>query len=664
MATTEDNSNEEIEEITADHDGQGFNEVDLTGDARTGNANDGEVQEMEIEAENEEQTTNQSENEVLQPVNNENSAPAATEMQSSMRNMTPTVVRNVQVLHSVSSSAVNSPDDFQLKASKSFKIKPLKIAKSPLKSPEKDDDSQCCPICFEPWSNSGSHRLASLSCGHLFGRSCIERWLKSKGGNDKCPQCNAPARKKDIRNIYTKAIKSLDTTERDRALADLEKEKEARQRAEEREARALLQYQLAKAECENIVAQLRKQEELVLSLQAKKSTLCAKCNSEVDQTAAGVQTCGKRTLSQSSAPQKCYALQTSFQISQSGARVLAFDRHHAVLVVSKPSPNQLFPGFGIVKVSSLDSKHCEFVRIHQKPLRDAAFSCRGDGLLLTAAMDKTVRVTSMLSNTVVQTYSTPAPAWSCAWNDYDTNYIYCGLQNGTCLIFDVRNTTTYLKSIQSASGGLCPVISVAHVSPDPHGVLRPGGILVCKLEGASFWEKTPGTDYLPHNLTLPEGCCSSSSFDPSTRHCMFSLRPSKKFPHTRHLVCQLQGNGIGVSTARAQAERATDAEAVDQEASLCTCQAINQCVGGPSQKLLSKSRLFPSPDDNNTLMVAAGDESSSSTLIWNGSNGSQLQKLPNQGKETLDVLPFAANGNDFLATIDEQKLTVYKWLSV
>ena len=104
----------------------------------------------------------------------------------------------------------------------------------------------------------------------MISHSCIERWLKSKGGNDKCPQCNAPARKKDIRNIYTKAIKSLDTTERDRALANLEKEKEARQRAEEREARALLQYQLAKAECENIVAQLRKQEELVLSLQAKK----------------------------------------------------------------------------------------------------------------------------------------------------------------------------------------------------------------------------------------------------------------------------------------------------------------------------------------------------------------------------------------------------------
>lgn len=28
---------------------------------------------------------------------------------------------------------------------------------------------------------------------------------------------------------------------------------------------------------------------------------------------------------------------------------------------------------------------------------------------------------------------------------------------------------------------------------------------MCKLEGASFWEKTPGADYLPHHLTLPEG---------------------------------------------------------------------------------------------------------------------------------------------------------------
>ena len=65
-------------------------------------------------------------------------------------------------------------------------------------------------------------------------------------------------------------MKSIDTTERDRALADLEKEKEARQKAEEREARALLQYQLVKAECEKIVTELKKQEQLVFSLQRER----------------------------------------------------------------------------------------------------------------------------------------------------------------------------------------------------------------------------------------------------------------------------------------------------------------------------------------------------------------------------------------------------------
>ena len=28
---------------------------------------------------------------------------------------------------------------------------------------------------------------------------------------------------------------------------------------------------------------------------------------------------------------------------------------------------------------------------------------------------------------------------------------------------------------------------------------------MCKLEGACFWEKTLGSDYLPHHLTLPQG---------------------------------------------------------------------------------------------------------------------------------------------------------------
>jgi hypothetical protein len=30
-----------------------------------------------------------------------------------------------------------------------------------------------CPICFEPWTNSGNHRLVCLKCGHLFGERYV-----------------------------------------------------------------------------------------------------------------------------------------------------------------------------------------------------------------------------------------------------------------------------------------------------------------------------------------------------------------------------------------------------------------------------------------------------------------------------------------------------------
>ena len=134
MAAIQGNSNEEqIQEIMAiNHNGQGASVVDLTTD------DDHDVQEMEVETENDQQTANQAENEGIQPVNDGNTVPDDTEILSSLQNMTPVVNRSVQVMQD--SSAVNSPDDFQCKPYKPSKIKPSKIAKSPLKSPDRDDD--------------------------------------------------------------------------------------------------------------------------------------------------------------------------------------------------------------------------------------------------------------------------------------------------------------------------------------------------------------------------------------------------------------------------------------------------------------------------------------------------------------------------------------------
>ena len=52
---------------------------------------------------------------------------------------------------------------------------------------------------------------------HVCVSSCIEKWIKGQGGG-KCPQCNAKTKRTDIRVIFAKSIRVLDTTERDRAI--------------------------------------------------------------------------------------------------------------------------------------------------------------------------------------------------------------------------------------------------------------------------------------------------------------------------------------------------------------------------------------------------------------------------------------------------------------
>ena len=57
--------------------------------------------------------------------------------------------------------------------------------------------------------------LYCFRCGHIFGKKCIEKWLKE---SQKCPQCNSKAKKSDLRLIYAKKLITLDTVELDHAL--------------------------------------------------------------------------------------------------------------------------------------------------------------------------------------------------------------------------------------------------------------------------------------------------------------------------------------------------------------------------------------------------------------------------------------------------------------
>ncbi|KAI8080406.1 hypothetical protein BDF21DRAFT_418967 [Thamnidium elegans] len=83
---------------------------------------------------------------------------------------------------------------------------------------EVEDEHITCTICSEVWTSGGGHCLVSLKCGHLFGKSCITRWITERAhklGDKKtfCPICMKPARLNDIRIVVPIKLVVKDTAE-------------------------------------------------------------------------------------------------------------------------------------------------------------------------------------------------------------------------------------------------------------------------------------------------------------------------------------------------------------------------------------------------------------------------------------------------------------------
>lgn len=57
-----------------------------------------------------------------------------------------------------------------------------------------------CRLCALKISTEGEHRLASISCGHTYGESCIRDWLSRSA--KVCPKCRAPSSTEDVARYY------------------------------------------------------------------------------------------------------------------------------------------------------------------------------------------------------------------------------------------------------------------------------------------------------------------------------------------------------------------------------------------------------------------------------------------------------------------------------
>eukprot|EP00073_Rattus_norvegicus_P055862 XP_341691.7 PREDICTED: E3 ubiquitin-protein ligase RFWD3 isoform X1 [Rattus norvegicus] len=492
-----------------------------------------------------------------------------------------------------------------------------------------DEEGETCTICLEQWTSAGDHRLSALRCGHLFGYRCIFKWLK--GQTRKCPQCNKKAKHSDIVVLYARSLRALDTTEQERMKSDLLSEQALRKQAELESAQCRLQLQVLMDKCTKLNSRVQDLEKLMVRHQGP----------------AGQQCSGSQALCGSCLPssqsQRKYSSEKTFTVSQTGnCRIMAYCDGLSCLVASQPSPQASFlPGFGVKMLSTANMRSSQYIPMHSKQIRGLAFSNQSKGLLLSASLDNTIKLTSLETNTVVQTYNTGRPVWSCCWCLDENNYIYAGLANGSILIYDLRNTNTYVQELVPQKAR-CPLVSLSYLPRAAVTAFPYGGVLAGTLENASFWELKTDFCHKPHVLSLEPGGFVDFQTESSTRHCLVTYRPDKSHNTVRTVLLEMS-------------YRLDDAGEPVR-----SCLPVQTFLGGPTCKLLTKSAIFQSPENDGSVHVCTADEASQSALVWNAGSGSLLQNLKTD-EPVLDICPFETNQNSYLATLTEKIVHIYKW---
>lgn len=334
---------------------------------------------------------------------------------------------------------------------------------------------------------------------------CIETWLTS-GQRNKCPQCNAHATKNQIRVLFVKNLRAVDTSERDTLRRQLEEERISGKRLQEERLKIQLVYNLAMAEINQLRERIRSLEEQASNSTGSFSLDRIKFKRAVNFTAA-------RTVN-----------------GEFVARCTALDEHSRMLVVGGGrSPTDS----GVYKVSLLDEGRLEYYGLHENIIKALSCSPYSDGNLLSISFDKTLKLSSPHSHSTLLAYALPAPGWSCSFDPLDRNCLYAGLANGLVCKFDVRQTRGPLwqRSLppdltKSPSASLpLPIHSVVPISSD-QAIL--GNLLGSTLVSTSAEEHLE----VLRQWSLP-GCCSVAAKGESY---VASARGSKPL----HLIGSLQ----------------------------------------------------------------------------------------------------------------------------
>lgn len=288
-----------------------------------------------------------------------------------------------------------------------------------------------CSICMEKFSESGSHYISCLNCGHIFGYTCIVKWLKTRLV---CPSCNQKAKKRDIRRIYLPH--TLITMQDTGALEEMKQ-----QWLHEVERKELLSNELfvTKNQLKRLEASFTYLTQRYYQLQQEYQILRQSVRSNNNVTT-------RESIEK-------FPLQLIRTLSVKNPRAFVFGKGTSLYSSYREDANHEY----LQQISFWsDHKSISKQAIHESTIRDIRYlyplNCPSQscGLLLTCSTDKSLKVVCPQNMNVVLSYSLENVGWCCDWS-IDGLYMACGMKNGSISIFDIRKTNNCLYSTNLSS---------------------------------------------------------------------------------------------------------------------------------------------------------------------------------------------------------------------
>lgn len=396
-----------------------------------------------------------------------------------------------------------------------------------------------CSLCSEPWVQDTDHRISLLKCGHLFGESCLNEYLKSSRGGQKCPECKISVRRPDIRTLFVKTVVAIDKSD------EITMENAARTEN--------TKFTLAGVERNNLATNIKlfqnqlqglkiQRQELLVKIEKLRARRGIKPASTPDQPDPAISMCVPTEAKQGEIIDSVetpfveasnfafgnFVRVHDFELHAHGdCRLLTSSDRYSVLVCSQKSNSELFEGYGIRTLSIADFRPKMFIPLHRAQIKDIGFH-PNDPIVLTASLDKTVKQTNIHHGTVMSICTVEDAAWSCCWNESHPERFFVGLKNGRSLEFDVRATHCPLNELKTSEK--LPVASLSYVKND---IMK--GVICTRLRGSEFYAHKTADLFERYPMPIM-GNFTSAYYDNPSSNFLISSRPFKRSANISHSV--------------------------------------------------------------------------------------------------------------------------------